>query len=59
MAVTQVCCDIQVACAAIQNVTPPITPAAKAAIELAEVMAEVKPKAHSFCFCTIFLTLLT
>ena len=58
-AITEFCREIQVACATTQNVPPPITPAAKAAIEIAKVMAEVKPKARSSRFYTIFLTLLT
>ena len=58
-AVTEFCCEFQVVRAAAQNVPPPITPAAKAAIEIAEVMAEAKSKARSSRFYTIFLTLLT
>jgi len=54
-AVTNFCCEVQVACGASSSTPVPITAQDKALADIAEVMAEVKAKACLFHPCIFFL----
>jgi len=54
-AVTNFCCEVQVVHAASSTTPVPITAQDKALADIAEVMAKVKAKAHSFHTCIFFL----